>query len=134
MKKALSVVVASVATLALLTGCSATTGASSDSEMSAHLDVDASICKTAIYIGNRSNKKVIKAIESAGEKNEWKITHFKANAVIAEKVIDGKTLSTTIEIAKEHINCSKNGMPQNELDTLRTSIVEEIKKGDMKQH
>jgi|GEM_PF-1976621 len=130
MKKVLSVVVASVATLALLTGCSTATGVSNDSDMGAHLDVDASICKTAIYIGDRSNKKVLAAIKAGGEKNEWRMTQLKSNAILAEKEVDGKTLSTTIEIAKEHINCSKNGLPQSELDTLRTSIVSEIKKGD----
>ena len=125
MKKVLSIVVASVATLALITGCSATTGADRGADMESG---DATLCKTAVYVGERGNKSVLKAIESAGEKNGWRMTHFKANAMIAEKIIDNKEVSTIIQVAKEHITCSKDQIPQNELENLRSSIVEELKK------
>ena len=125
MKKVLSIVVASVATLALITGCSATAGADKSADMESG---DATLCKTAVYVGDRTNKSVLKAVESAGEKNGWRMTHFKANAMIAEKIIDNKAISTTIQVAKEHITCSKDHVPQNELENLRSSIVEELKK------
>lgn len=131
MKKTLSVVVASVAALTLITGCA---GISNGSDMSAHVKEDASICKTAIYVGHRSNESVLKSIEAAGEKNGWRMTAFKANAILAEKSVDGKPYSTTIQIAKEHITCSKDELPASELETLRNSIIEEIKAADKRSH
>ncbi|MDP2893505.1 MAG: hypothetical protein Q8N78_03975 [Sulfurimonas sp.] len=125
MKKVLSIVVASVATFTLMTGCSATAGAEKGADMESG---DATLCKTAIYIGDRSNKSVIKAIESAGEKNGWRMTHFKANAIVGEKSVDDKTISTTIQIEKEYITCVKDKLPQSELEALRASIIEELKK------
>ncbi len=131
MKKTLSVVVASVATLTLITGCA---GISNNSDMSAHVKEDASICKTAIFVGHRSNESVLKSVETAGEKNGWRMTSFKANAILAEKSIDGKPYSTTIQIAREHITCSKDDLPAGELETLRNSIIEEIKAQDKRNH
>ncbi len=125
MKKVISMVVASVATLTLMTGCSTTAGMEMSPDMESG---DATLCKTAIYIGERSNKSVLKSIEIAGGKNGWRMTHFKPNAILAEKVIDNKTISTNIQIAKEYITCSKSNVSQGELDTLRSSIVEELKK------
>jgi hypothetical protein len=125
MKKVISMVVASVATFTLMTGCSATNGAERGPDMESG---DATLCKTAIYVGDRSNKSVLKSIEIAGEKNGWRMTHFKPNAMLGEKVIDNKTVSTTIQIAKEYITCVKDNVPQGELDMLRSSIVEELKK------
>ena len=133
MKKALSVIVASVAALTFITGCGATTGVSNDSDMKAHMEEDASICKTAIYIGERSSESVLKSIKVAGEKSGWKMTEFKSNTLLAEKISDGKTFATTIQIAKEHITCAKDDVPKSELEILRNSIIEEIKSQD-KQH
>lgn len=134
MKKTLLAVVASVAALTLITGCGATTGVSNSSDMRAHMGEDASICKTAIYVGHRSNESVLKSIQAAGKKNGWRMTEFKSNAIIAEKNIDGKACSTTIQIAKEHITCSKDDLPAGELETLRNSIIEEIKSADKHSH
>ncbi len=131
MKKTLSVVVASVATLTIITGCA---GSSNNSDMSAHVKEDASICKTAIFVGHRSNESVLKSVETAGEKNGWRMTSFKANAILAEKSIDGKPYSTTIQIAREHITCSKDDLPVGELEALRNSIIEEIKSQDKRNH
>lgn len=131
MKKAISIVVASVATLAIMAGCSATNGAERGPDMQSG---DATLCKTAIYVGDRSNKSVLKSIEIAGEKNGWRMTHFKPNAMLGEKVIDNKTVSTTVQIAKEYITCAKDNVPQSELDTLRSSIIEELKKDKKISH
>jgi hypothetical protein len=134
MKKVISMVVASVATLALITGCSATS-VGGDSDRGADMESgDATLCKTAIYIGDKSTKSVLKAIDSAGEKNGWRMTHFKANALVAEKTISDKTMSTTIQVAKEYITCSKEKVSQSELDELRSSIVEELKKDTKNRH
>lgn len=135
MKKTLSVIVASVAALTLITGCGgATTGVSDNSDLNAHTSEDASICKTAIYVGHRSNESVLKSIKNAGERNGWRMTTFKANALLAEKSVDSKAYSTTIQIAKEHITCSKDDVPKGELEILRNSIIEEIKSADKHSH
>lgn len=127
MKKIVSMAVASIATLALMSGCSATGGASNHLEMEANmLSADATVCKTAIYIGERNIKSVLASIEHAGEKEGWRMTEFKANAIIAEKTIGSETYSTTITVAKEHIMCNKNNLPHNELLSLRSAIVDEL--------
>jgi hypothetical protein len=131
MKKVLSIVVASVATFTLMTGCSATNKAEMGPDMESG---DATLCKTAIYIGDRSNKSVIKAIESAGNKSGWRMTHFKPNAIVGEKVIDNKTISTTVQIEKEYITCAKDKVPQSDLEELRASIIEELKKNKKGGH
>lgn len=130
MKRMVSIAAASVATLMLMSGCSLKSG---DSEMGAHVQEDATICKTAIYIGHRSSESVIEAIKKAGHEEGWRMTEFKSNAIMAEKIIDGVMRSTTIIVAKEHIMCSKDNLPQSELEVLRTAIVKELQH-DKKKH
>lgn len=132
MKRMVSIAAISVAALLLTTGCSMKSGVSSDGSMEAHASEDATICKTAIYIGHRSSESVIEAIEKAGEQEGWIMTKFKSNAIIAEKKMDGVMRSTTITIAKEHIMCSKDNLPQSELDGLRAAIVKELQHGKEK--
>ncbi|MDK9693446.1 MAG: hypothetical protein OEL19_04250 [Sulfurimonas sp.] len=133
MKKMVSIAAVSVATLMLMTGCSVKDGVSNEANMGAHMEEDATICKTAIYIGHRDSASVTEAIEKAGEKEGWIMTKFKSNAIIAEKMMDGVMRSTTILIAKEHIMCSKDNLPQSELDGLRSAIVKELQH-DKKKH
>ncbi len=132
MKRMVSIAAVSVATLMLMSGCSLKGGASVDGAMEAHVGEDASICKTAINIGHRDSASVIEAIEKAGEKDGWIMTKFKANSIIAEKMMGGVMRSTTIIIAKEHIMCSKDNLPQSELDSLRAAIVKELQHGKEK--
>ena len=127
MKKIVSIAVVSITALTLMSGCSATAGASNHLEMEANMEsADATICKTAIFIGNRNTKSVLESIEKAGIKDGWRMTEFKANAIIAEKMIGSETHSTTITVAKEHIMCNKNKLPQSELNSLRSAIVDEL--------
>lgn len=123
MKRVVSLAAVSMAALILTTGCSIKNGA----DMSAHTSEDATICKTAIYVGHRSFESVLEAIAHAGKKEGWRMTAFKSNAILAEKEMDGVTRSTTIIVAKEHIMCSKDNLPQGELDILRAAIVEELR-------
>jgi len=121
MKKIVSITVATIATLTLMSGCSTT------KEVSAGLETgDATICKTAIYVGDRSTKSVLNAVESAGIKEGWRMTGFKTNSIIAEKEIGSETYSTTIVIAKEHIMCDKDKASQNDLKALRYAIIDEL--------
>ncbi|MCK9454972.1 MAG: hypothetical protein WCY51_01045 [Sulfurimonas sp.] len=126
MRKILSIVATSVAVLMLSSGCSSSS--SNGLEMSAHPDGDKSICKTAIFVGDKNSEEIIHAIKIAGKEHGWRMTPFKSNAIIAEKEIDGKTVSTTISFKKEHISCSLDGVAEKDLKTLREAIVEEIKR------
>ncbi|MGE4419389.1 MAG: hypothetical protein AB7D38_06095 [Sulfurimonas sp.] len=128
MKKVLSIIAVLTATLTLTTGCSSTSTGAGGSQMRAHTQADASICKTAIYIGESNYSSVLKSIEEAGEKEGWRMTPFKANAIIAEKMIDGKMQSTRIMLAKKHITCSKDGISSDEMQALRAAIVKELQK------
>ncbi len=131
MGKFLLMVVVSIAALVLTTGCSTSRVGSSGLEMGADLESgDETICKTAIYAGKRSSDEIMKIIRIAGEKEGWRMTPFKSNAVIAEKFIDGEMISTTIKFAKEHISCTKSEKSEDELKILRAAIVDEIKKED----
>lgn len=133
MKKIVSMTVITIAALTLMSGCGSTKGSSAGLEMGADLSsADATLCKTAIYIGDRNPKSVLDSIEHAGKKEGWRMTEFKSNAIIAEKMIGSETYSTTITIAKEHIMCNKNKLPQSELDSLRSVIVEELQKSSKK--
>ncbi|MCK9472729.1 hypothetical protein [Sulfurimonas sp.] len=123
MKKVLSIIVASVAALTLTTGCG---GASTG--MSAHTQDDASICKSAIYIGDSNYKSVLKSIEIAGKKEGWLMTPFKANAIIGEKIIDGEMQSIKITLDKRHISCPEDDISKGEMKALRAAIVKELKK------
>ncbi|MDD3442051.1 MAG: hypothetical protein PHW89_02200 [Sulfurimonas denitrificans] len=134
MKKIVSIAVVTIAALTLMSGCSATRGFSSHNGMEANMESgDATVCKTAIYIGNLNHKSVLDSIERAGKKEGWRMTEFKANAIIAEKMIGSETYATTITVAKEHIMCNKNKLPQSDLDALRSAIVDELQK-DSKKH
>lgn len=133
MKRMVSIAAVSVATLMLMSGCSLKGGVSGDGAMEAHVQEDATICKTAIFIGHRDAKSVAEAIVKAGEKEGWRMTEFKSNAIMAEKIIDGVMRSTTIIVAKEHIMCSKDNLPQPELEVLRAAIVKELQH-DKKKH
>ncbi|MDD2653191.1 MAG: hypothetical protein PHX44_09105 [Sulfurimonas sp.] len=132
MNKVISVAAISIVAAMLTTGCSVKSSVSSDANMGAHVNEDAGICKTAIYIGHLDSKSALEAIGKAGKKEGWRMTEFKSNALIAEKVIDGTMRSTTVSIAKEHITCSKDNIPQSELDALRAAIVKELQHGKEK--
>lgn len=123
MKKNVSIAVVTIAAFTLMSGCSATKGASTDMDV-----MDASVCKTAIYVGDRNPKSVLNAIKSGGKKDGWRMTEFKANSILAEKMIGSQTHATTITVAKEHIMCDKNQLSQSDLDSLRSAIVEELQK------
>ena len=87
MKKILSITLISTLALVLSTGCAS-------NQMSAQMDkTDKSTVKTAIYIGDMKTEKAVVAIKKAANKNGWRVTEFKENAVIIEKAVDGETIS-----------------------------------------
>ena len=127
MKKILSITLISAVALVLSTGCSS-------NKMSAHIDkTDESTVKTAIYIGNMKTEKAMSAIEKAAKKTGWRVTEFKSNAVIVEKVLGGKTISRTIKVYNKHISGDKK-VSGSELHDLRAAIVKELEKKKESSH
>ena len=129
MKKILSIVALSFTALVLTTGCS-----SSMNNMSAHIEKgNETIPQSAIYAGHHKSEDMMKAIKKAGEKEGWRVTEFKSNAVIVEKVLGDKTVSSTLEYRNEHIYGDDENAPMNELLNLRQAIVDELQK-EQKAH
>ena len=129
MKKILSLSLISAITLVLSVGCS-----SKSTSMGAHIDAnDESTVKTAIYIGDTKTEKAILAIKKAGEKTGWRVTEFKGNSVIVEKVVGDETLSRTIKVHNHHISGDK-AATSSEFHELREAIVEELQKKEEVSH
>lgn len=120
MKKMFSIVVASAATLILSVGCSG------GLEMGAK--GPEAISETAIYVGHHSNEDVLEAIKIAGKKEGWRVTEFKSNAVVVEKIIGDKTVSSTVVYENEQIAGDNKNAPMDQLLKLRHAIVDELKK------
>ena len=119
MKKILSITLISTLALVLSTGCAS-------NKMVAHIGkTDESTVKSAIYIGNMSTKKASAAIKEAANKNGWRVTEFRNNAVIIEKAVNGETISRTVKIYNKHIS-SDGKVAGEELQELRAAIVEEL--------
>jgi methyl coenzyme M reductase alpha subunit len=120
MNKILNLTLISAIALVLSAGCAS-------KEMGAHVDAtDEATVKSAIYIGHLKNEKAIDAIKKAAEKTGWRVTEFKSNAVIVEKVVDGETISRTIKVYNRHISGDEEASG-SELKELRQAIVEELK-------
>lgn len=132
MKKMSSAIVLSVATIALVTGCgvkSTGSNGASNLEMKAHIEKgDETIAKSAIFVGNHKSEDIIKAIRAAGEKEGWSVTEFKSNAVVVEKILGEKTISSVITYHNQHISGDSEHAPMEELLKLRHAIVDELKK------
>ncbi|MDT8337687.1 MAG: hypothetical protein RQ763_00665 [Sulfurimonas sp.] len=120
MKKMFSIVAASVATLILSVGCSG--------GLEMGTKGPESISETAIFVGHHSNEDVLEAIRIAGKKEGWRVTEYKSNAVIVEKNIDGKTVSSTVVYQNEQIAGDNKNAPMDQLLKLRHAIVDELKK------
>jgi len=101
MKKAISVGLVSILSTMLLVGCSATT-----SNPEAH----------AVEVEHKhlTQEKVHKLIKKAGEENGWKMTEFKSNAIIAEKIGENSE-STTVTFGKDYIDITP---PNSELESI----------------
>ena len=128
MKKILSLSLISAITLVLSAGCS------SKSTMGAHIgEHDESTVKTAIYIGDTKTEKALSAIKKAGEKTGWRVTEFKSDSVIVEKVVDDETLSRTIKVHNHHISGDK-AASSSEFHELREAIVEELQEKEESSH
>ena len=109
MKKILSLSLISALTLVLSTACNTTTG-------------DPSVSADALYVNTHDSKKILHAIEKAGEENGWKITEFKGNEVIAEKTNDGDTISSSIKFQDGHIEFSNDAAASDLSDDIEEAL------------
>lgn len=116
MKRILSITLISTVTLMLSSGCSG--GLYSPEHK------DAKVSKNALYVKTHNNEKIIHAIKKAGEETGWKITEFKSNEVIAEKIDDGKTVSSSIKFTGGHIEFENADATSD----LRDAIEDELSK------
>jgi len=129
MKKILSLSLISAITLVLSAGCSM-----KSTDMSPRTDkTDESTMKTAIYIGDTKTEEAISAIKKAGKKAGWRVTEFKSNAVIVEKIVGDETLSETIKIYNKHISGDKPST-RSEFNELREAIVEVLQEQEESSH
>ncbi len=135
MKKILSIVMVSAVTLVLSAGCS-----SSGQQVAPKDDVKSAlkdVSKDAVKIGNISTganaKKSLKAIVSAGEETDWKITKFRRDMLIAEKTVDGKSASVMISFGHGKIifdlDSSEIGSCTVYENEFKKAIMRELSKG-----
>jgi len=110
MKKILSLSLISALTLVLSTGCNSTTG-------------DPSVSADALHVNTHDNEKVARAIKEAGEKNGWKITEFKNNEVVAEKIDGGETVSSSIKYENGRIEFSNDAAASDLSDDIEDALV-----------
>lgn len=119
MKKIISITLISSVALMLTTGCG---GAGP----SAH---DPSLNENVLYVNTHNNNKIAKAIHKAGESTGWKITEFKSNAVISEKMDGDTTYASTLKFNDGHIEFENaEGTSDGDIDDLRDAIEEEANK------
>jgi len=121
MKKILSATLISTLALMLSTGCSDTKPAPASA--AAPKNLDAKVSQEALFVKTHNNKKVAHAIEKAAEKTGWDITEFKSNEVIAEKTINGETVSSNVHFYDGHIEFSNKEVTMD----LRNAIEAECK-------
>ena len=112
MKKIISITLISSVALMLTTGC----GGSGPS-------ADPSISENALYVKTHNNEKISKAIDKAGEATGWKITKFKSNAVVAEKVDGDATYASTLKFHNGYVEFENSeGTSDGDIDDLKDAI------------
>lgn len=112
MKKIISLTLISSVALLLTTGC----GGSGPS-------ADPSISENALYTNMHNNEKLLKVIHKAGSASGWKITDFKSNMVVAEKVDGDNTYASTLKFNDGHVEFENaEGTSDGDIDDLRDAI------------
>ncbi len=119
MKKILSIAIIATLTVAFSAGC----GGSSPETHSAK------VSERAIYVGMDDNEAIIEVIKKAADATGWKITEFKSNEVIAEKVLDDKTISSSVEIHDGYVDFENGAAVE-----LADAIEEEMEKEGHDSH
>ncbi len=89
MKKVITLGIASVLSALVLVGCGAAT---SSVTPEAHTG--------EVHNKHMTQEKLHKIIKKAGEDNGWKMTEFKSNTIIAEKIESNNSTSVTVSFNK----------------------------------
>lgn len=95
MKKLINIALASTVVMLLSTGC----GNSSTNKVDDTMNVGAELTLQS----HTTSEKLHEAILKAGKAKGLKMTEFKANAIIAEKVTGENSASATVIFNKEHV-------------------------------
>jgi len=122
MKKILTVVLMSVITLIISSGCN---GATQDVAKKAEIR-DAKITEDALHVDTRDNEKILKMLKKAAAKTGWKITEFKINEVIAEKTEGENTVSSSVVFGGGYVEF-KN---QEDTSDLRDALEDALETED----
>ena len=82
--------------------------------------VDAKISKDALKTSISTNAKILAVIKEAAKKTNWRITEFKDNEVVAEKIKgDNNTVSSSIKFSNGYIE-----FENDEADELKDAVEE----------
>ena len=123
MKKILSLTLISSVALMLITGC----GGSEPSVKNPSIK-DPSVNKNALYINTHDNEKIAKSIHEAAKKAGWRITEFKQNALIAEKIDGDTAYATTAKFHDGHIEFdNEEGTSDSDISDLKDAIKDALK-------
>lgn len=121
MKKLITLGLVSALSVLVFVGC----GGAGASAPSSH---DAKTAESTFFTKHLTQEKAHKLILSAGEEAGWKMTEFKSNSVIAEKIDGEDTISVTISFDNDSFEIH----PEN--SDLEDAIVDAQKSSDSKGH
>lgn len=119
MKRFFSIVTMSALSIMIATGC--TSSLDMPAELGSHNEATN---KSAIYVGPAKTKDVMNAMKNGAKNDGWKVTKFKSNAIIVEKIVDDKAMSTTLVYHNNHISGNNDHASMDALLDLRASIVD----------
>jgi len=111
MKRIITLGVVSILSSFVLIGCSGT---------SSSISADNQQAGWTVIQTNLSNKKIKNIIKTAGEKDGWRMTEFKKNAILADKTDGDDLISTTVYFNKNSFTTD----PKN--DDLEDAISDEL--------
>jgi len=118
MKRLINIALASTAVILLSTGCGNSNTKSVDNTMNVGTELTLQ--------SHTTSKKLHDAIIKAGKAKGLKMTKFKANAIIAEKITGDNSASATVTFSKEQVVITK-GSGDFDADGLLAAIEAELK-------
>ncbi len=124
MKKLITLGIASALGALLFVGCSS----SSSTPAPASSSHDAKTVDSTFFSKHLTQEKAHKLIISAGKEAGWKMTKFKSNAIIAEKIDEENTKSVTITFNNDSFEI----YPDN--SDLKDAIIDAEKNSNSKSH
>ena len=122
MKRLINIALASTVVMLLSTGC----GNSNTNSTAKGVDNTANVGTELTLQSHTTSKKLHEAIIKAGKAQGLKMTEFKANAIIAEKVTGENSSSATVTFNKEHVVITKES-ENFDADGLLAAIEAELK-------